>query len=74
MNSNKHNRYHDLHVIYCVEMFQGCVQAPMERFRPNLVVGGKDLAAYAEDGWTALRIGDAGFQVAGVLNEPKIFM
>ncbi len=29
---------------------------PMDRFRPNIVVG--DAAAYAEDGWRRLRIGD----------------
>lgn len=29
---------------------------PMDRFRPNIVVG--DAAAYAEDGWRSLRIGD----------------
>lgn len=30
---------------------------PMDRFRPNIVVGGA--AAYAEDGWRRLRIGNA---------------
>ncbi|GAA3819814.1 molybdenum cofactor biosysynthesis protein [Cellulomonas soli] len=29
---------------------------PMERFRPNLVVGG-DLEPFAEDGWSRLRVG-----------------
>lgn len=33
----------------------------MTRFRPNLVVGGA--APWAEDGWTALRIGGARFRV-----------
>lgn len=33
---------------------------PMNRFRPNLVVSGSD--AYAEDDWTKVRIGDAGFR------------
>ncbi|MCU1630964.1 MAG: hypothetical protein JWP64_5913 [Pseudonocardia sp.] len=33
----------------------------MTRFRPNLVVGGA--APWAEDGWTALRIGEARFRV-----------
>ena len=32
---------------------------PMDRFRPNLVVSG--VPAYAEDGWTKVRIGDATF-------------
>jgi uncharacterized protein len=30
---------------------------PMNRFRPNIVVGGNDLPAYDEDHWTELRIG-----------------
>jgi uncharacterized protein YcbX len=30
---------------------------PMDRFRPNIVVSGAD--AFAEDGWSRLRIGDA---------------
>lgn len=34
----------------------------MERFRPNLVVTGGD--AFAEDGWTRLRIGGAMFRIA----------
>lgn len=34
---------------------------PMQRFRPNLVVGGAP--AYAEDGWGEIRIGDALFEV-----------
>ena len=34
----------------------------MERFRPNLVVGGA--AAFAEDGWTRIRIGGVGFRIA----------
>jgi MOSC domain-containing protein len=33
---------------------------PMNRFRPNLVVAGA--AAYAEDGWGAIRIGEASFR------------
>ncbi len=36
---------------------------PMNRFRPNIVVGGCD--AFAEDTWTNLRIGDAAFRSAG---------
>jgi uncharacterized protein YcbX len=35
---------------------------PMLRFRPNLVVEG--CAAFAEDGWRRIRIGDVGFRVA----------
>ncbi|WP_456379857.1 MOSC domain-containing protein [Thiolapillus sp.] len=34
---------------------------PMERFRPNLLVEG--CAAYAEDGWKRIRIGDLEFRV-----------
>jgi len=33
---------------------------PMRRFRPNLVVGGS--AAWAEDGWRRLRVGDVVFR------------
>ncbi len=35
---------------------------PMNRFRPNFVVGGCE--PYAEDGWGHLRIGDVSFRVA----------
>lgn len=35
---------------------------PMSRFRPNLVIAGA--AAYAEDGWKGLRIGEAAFRTA----------
>ena len=35
---------------------------PMERFRPNLVIGG--CAAYEEDGWQRIRIGELTFRVA----------
>ncbi|MFJ9344096.1 MOSC domain-containing protein [Streptomyces sp. NPDC101733] len=35
---------------------------PMNRFRPNLVVGGEDLAAWAEDDWLRIAIGDAVFR------------
>jgi uncharacterized protein len=35
---------------------------PMNRFRPNVVVGGTD--AWAEDGWSLLAIGDVTFRVA----------
>lgn len=35
---------------------------PMDRFRPNLVVGG--CAPHAEDGWNRIRVGDIGFRVA----------
>lgn len=34
---------------------------PMNRFRPNLVLSGAD--AYAEDGWSSIRIGDATFEL-----------
>ena len=34
----------------------------MERFRPNLVVGGAP--AFAEDGWNGLRVGEVIFRVA----------
>ncbi|WP_340556252.1 MOSC domain-containing protein [Streptomyces sp. GSL17-111] len=34
---------------------------PMDRFRPNLVVGGT--APWAEDGWRRLRVGDVEFEV-----------
>ena len=34
---------------------------PMNRFRPNLVVGGAD--AWAEDGWSRIKVGDAVFRV-----------
>lgn len=36
---------------------------PMERFRPNLVVGG-DVEPFAEDGWSRLRIGDVELRFA----------
>ncbi|GCD18963.1 molybdenum cofactor biosysynthesis protein [Cellulomonas algicola] len=36
---------------------------PMERFRPNLVVGG-DLKPFEEDGWTGLRAGDVELRFA----------
>jgi uncharacterized protein YcbX len=35
---------------------------PMSRFRPNVVVAGN--AAFAEDGWRLVRIGDVTFRVA----------
>lgn len=35
---------------------------PMNRFRPNLVVGRCE--AYAEDGWKEMRVGNAAFRVA----------
>lgn len=34
---------------------------PMDRFRPNLVIAGG--AAYQEDGWGGIRIGDASFRL-----------
>ena len=34
---------------------------PMDRFRPNLVVEG--CAAYAEDGWARIRVGDCGLHL-----------
>ncbi|MGN8245210.1 MOSC domain-containing protein [Cellulomonas soli] len=36
---------------------------PMERFRPNLVVGG-DVEAFAEDGWARLRVGEVELRFA----------
>lgn len=36
-------------------------RVPMNRFRPNLVVSGAE--AFAEDGWTRLRIGEVPFEV-----------
>jgi uncharacterized protein len=36
---------------------------PIGRFRPNIVVGG--CAAYAEDSWEAVRIGDVSLEMAG---------
>jgi hypothetical protein len=36
---------------------------PMDRFRPNLVVSGT--SAFAEDGWTRLRIGDVVLRAGG---------
>lgn len=36
---------------------------PMNRFRPNLVLGGCE--AYAEDGWARFRVGSIVFRVAG---------
>ncbi len=38
----------------------GGAKLPMNRFRPNLVVSGGN--AYAEDGWTEIRIGEAAFR------------
>ena len=32
----------------------------MDRFRPNIVVAGADLAAWAEDAWQRIRVGGAG--------------
>lgn len=37
---------------------RGIDAVPMSRFRPNLVVDGQDLMAFAEDEWAALSIGD----------------
>ncbi len=34
---------------------------PMDRFRPNLVIGGAE--AFAEDGWKRIRVGEAEFEV-----------
>jgi hypothetical protein len=42
---------------------RGGAPVPMERFRPNLVVGGDGLAAFAEDGWKRIRIGSVEFDV-----------
>jgi hypothetical protein len=41
----------------------GEAPVPMDRFRPNLVLG--DCPAYAEDTWTRFRIGDVTFRAAG---------
>ena len=37
----------------------------LSRFRPNLLVGGHGMAAYAEDGWQELQIGPHRFSAAG---------
>ena len=37
----------------------------VSRFRPNLLVGGSGVAAYAEDGWLTVRIGMQRFFTAG---------
>ena len=37
------------------------VKLPMNRFRPNVVIGGS--RAYAEDGWRGIRIGKVAFRV-----------
>ncbi|MFZ1702351.1 MAG: MOSC N-terminal beta barrel domain-containing protein [Pyrinomonadaceae bacterium] len=37
------------------------VRAPMNRFRPNIVVSGSD--AFAEDGWERIRVGETAFRV-----------
>lgn len=42
---------------------RGASPVPMSRFRPNLVVAGRGLAPFAEDGWRRLRIGDLEFDV-----------
>ena len=36
----------------------------MERFRPNVVVDGDDLRAFAEDGWDEVVLGDVRFRVS----------
>lgn len=33
------------------------VRVPMDRFRPNIVVGGEDLPAWEEDTWKLIRVG-----------------
>ena len=43
---------------------------PMSRFRPNLVV--EDTAAFAEDDWKRIRIGDLTFQVAKPCSRCKV--
>lgn len=43
---------------------RGASPVTMDRFRPNLVVTGVGLAAYAEDGWKRIRIGAVEFDVA----------
>ncbi len=43
------------------ELAQRGGAVPMERFRPNIVVDGAP--AFAEDGWTRLRIGEVEFRV-----------
>lgn len=37
----------------------------LSRFRPNLLVGGTNIAAYAEDDWQQVRIGTSDFFTAG---------
>lgn len=37
----------------------------LSRFRPNLLVGGDTIAAYAEDSWQELQIGQHKFSAAG---------
>jgi len=43
---------------------------PMSRFRPNLVV--EDTAAFAEDDWKRIRVGDLTFQVAKPCSRCKV--
>lgn len=43
---------------------------PMSRFRPNLVVD--NTAAFAEDGWKRIQIGDLSFQVAKPCSRCKV--
>jgi uncharacterized protein YcbX len=44
------------------ELVRRGADVPMERFRPNIVVGGAP--AFAEDGWRRIRIGRLAFRVA----------
>jgi uncharacterized protein len=45
----------------------------MSRFRPNIVVSGSDMPAFAEDGWAELQIGtDCRFEVAKLCSRCKV--
>ncbi|MFF2147857.1 MOSC domain-containing protein [Kitasatospora sp. NPDC058190] len=50
-----------LNELIAAEHPEGHEALPMERFRPNVVVGGSE--AWAEDGWRRIRIGSLTFKV-----------